>query len=48
MCKNCIYCNCKNCVKKKGKQKLGAKYIFVKIVKPFILEEIRRFYPEEF
>ena len=45
---NCKYCNCENCVIKKGKTITGKQRYFCKQCgKTFVLEEVKRFYPEE-
>ena len=49
MCRNCIYCKCKNCVIKKGKTKAGSqRYICKNCGKTFILKSNGRNYDEEF
>ena len=45
---NCKHCNCENCVIKKGKTITGKQRYFCKQCgKTFVLEEVKRFYPEE-
>ena len=47
-CKKCKYCNCKDCIKR-GKTRTGKQRYFCKNCgKTFVLEKIKRSYPEEF
>ena len=49
MCKNCIYCKSKNCVKKMGKNvSVSQRYICKNYGKIFILKLNGRNYDEEF
>ena len=49
MCTNCIKCKSKDCVKKIGKNVSGSqRYICKNCGKTFVLEKVKRFYPEEF
>ena len=44
----CKYCNCKDCIKR-GKTRTGKQRYFCKnCERIFVLEKIKRFYPEEF